>query len=277
MRILVTALYVNGLVSEGGSSLFIKSLIDQLSSLGHDVIATAHPETVIREHFDLIICSHNYILNQIKYHSAPIFNIGQGIITEELFIPGATAYYSISEEVADINRKVRGINSRILPQPIDLQELKPVNQVLENILIVRRYEMEHDPFKCLNKHYNVRISDPTTPILPQMEWADLCITLGRGALQAMSLGRMVLVGDNRKYMGAIGDGYVSPSNILEIARCNFSGRRYNIPINEQWLLTELNKYDAGHGIHMHKYISLCHDATLVTKKLLMDYQQITNR
>lgn len=280
MKILVTALYVNGLVSEGGSSLFMKSLIDNLRMLGHDVVASDRPETIDDNDFDLIISSHNYILNKIKHrvHRSPIFHIGQGIIADELFVSGATRYYSISEEVANVNYIKRNIASNILPQPIELQQIKPINNTLQNILIVRRYEMENDPFNQLHNYFNVKISDQTTDIIPQMEWADLCITLGRGALQAMSLGRTVLVGDNRRYMGPIGDGYVSPANVLEIARCNFSGRRYKMHITTDWLLRELSKYSPSHSQHMHKYIELCHDAKKVAQKLLLEYHQhITNR
>ena len=46
MNIIVTALYVNGLVSEGGSSLYFKCIIDELTSLGHNVYATSNPSDV---------------------------------------------------------------------------------------------------------------------------------------------------------------------------------------------------------------------------------------
>lgn len=267
MKIIITALYVNGLVSEGGSSLYFKCIIDELISLGHDVYATSNPTDVMNTSTDLIICSHNQILNQIKNHPAYKICISQGIIGDEILVSGADRYYSISYESQQNNLKY-GINSEILNQPIKLQNLYPINAKLQNILIIRRQKQKLDPFKFLSKHYNVIDSDVNIPIEQQIESVDLCITLGRGALSSMSMGKPILVADNRLYIGSVGDGYVDHTNIHTIAKNNFSGRAMGIQLTDRWILNQLGKYNKSNQQFIYDYICNNHDSTEIVKKIL---------
>lgn len=258
LKILVTALYVNGIASEGGSSFYMKCIIDQLRAFGHEVVATTTPEKVASHKFDLIICSHNTILNKIKHNPAYKICISQGIIKPEILHSGATKYYSVSEETKAHN-KLLGIDSEVLGQPVNLHPIIAINDTLRNILIIRNNSTTTNPFKCLEKYYNVKYSNPSITIEEQIKWADLCITLGRGAVSAMSLGRPVLVADSRSYIGTVGDGYTNADTLTEIAKYNFSGRRYKYPITEEWLLSELNKYNPSDGKLVHKYVCDTHD------------------
>ena len=270
LRILVTALYVRGMVREGGSSFYMKCIIDNLRKMGYDVVASAKPEEVIHEDFDLIICSHNRILNKIKNHPAPKICISQGIIGEEILHKGAQLYYSVSEEAR--NRNIQeGIDSSVIGQPVDQNKILHVNKTLKNILIIRNNASgKDDPFKCLSSKYTVKNSDPNIPIEEQIKWADLCITLGRGAVSAMSLGRMVLVADNRGYIGRVGDGYLDGKTVYEIAKHNFSGRKYKYPITDEWLLSEVAKYNPEDATVLHEYVAKHHNITTALKRMLDD-------
>lgn len=267
MTIIVTALYVNGLVSEGGSSLYFKCIIDELISLGHNVYATSNPNDVMNMNADLIICSHNKILKQIKHHPAFKICISQGIIGDEVLVSGADKYYSISYE-SQQNNLMHGIASDILPQPIKLQPLYPINDKLQNILIIRRQQPSFDPFTALNKRYNVKYSNVNIPIEEQIAESDLCITLGRGALSAMSMGKPILVADNRPYIGSKGDGYVNDMNIHTIAKNNFSGRATGIKLTDKWILNELSKYNKDNQQFLYDYICKYHDSREIVTKLL---------
>lgn len=277
MDILVTALYVAGTVSEGGSSLFMKCIADTLKAMGHKVTATNNPASVYRRKYDLIICSHNAILRQLIEHPAIKVCISHGTIAPERLTYGAHLYYSISEESRAFNFSNSGINSRVLPQPVSIPTSVPhVNACLKNILIIRRYPFPgKDPFDCLKAKYTVRVSDPSRPLEPQIEWADMCITLGRGALQAMSFGRLVLVADYRNYMGrAYGDGYLHEGNIQEIAINNFSGRRYRHEPTPAWLAAEVARYEPDDAIYLRRYVSERNNNYRVVAGILKDAEKI---
>ncbi len=268
MRILVTAEYVSGKAEEGGSSRFMRLVADTLRDMGHSVVLTNRPWQLVNHHFDLIICSHNSILRQIKGHPAPKVCISQGIIGDEQFAHGADRYISISEEVRQDNLK-RGIDSEVIGQPIDVWATGKPSVHLRKILIIRGVAAEGDPFVFLSEKYDVRISDMRYPIEEQIAWADLCIALGRGALEAMAQGKPVIVADHREYnKAALGDGYVTPELIGEMERANFSGRRFRIPITRAWLEAELRKYDPDHSEFLHRYVQEHHDARKIVSRYL---------
>ena len=265
MKILVTAKYVSGDAKEGGSSRFMKCVTDALVDMGHDVTATNNPKSFMHEDFDYIICSHH--LSKIRGHSAKKVFISHGVIPEESPTTGADRYISISEEVRDYHKKTTGIDSDVVYQPIFIRPPKMGNDELQNILIIRQNPIEEDPFAFLSQKYNVKISDIEKPIEDQIDWADLCITLGRGALESMAQGKPVIVADKRFYMGAFGDGYVTWENLTQIARCNFSGRRYRNPVTRKWLEQEIAKYDPLDAGFLYKYVKCSHDA----KKICTQY------
>lgn len=265
MKILVTAKYVSGAATEGGSSRFMKCVIDTLEAMGHDVIATPAPKQYINEEFDYIICSH--LLNEIKDNPSKKIYISHGIIGHERFYHGADRYISVSQEVYDAQLK-RGFPSEVIPQPISIPDHSCPGKELKKILIIRRESVDEDPFTFLKGKYDVRYSDLNIPIEQQIKWADLSITLGRGALESMAHGRPVLVADNRPYIGNYGDGYVSPENIHEIAKCNFSGRRFKHEVTQDWIENELAKYNQDHSIYLHNYVKEKHKAEKIINQYI---------
>jgi len=268
-RVLITSRFVSGKTAGGGSSRFMKCVADTLESMGHSVISTSDPASYADQRFDLIIGSHQRQFNDISKNTSPKVWISHGIIPDEILLPGADHYISVSGEVREKNKN-NGIDSETILQPIAIGKRIRPNDTLANILIIRRpeYNTPHDPFTFLSKIYNVKISDPNIPIESQIEWADLCITVGRGALESMAQGKPVIIADNRDYNGAIGDGYVTSDNIAEIAKCNFSGRRYRIPITNKWLKSELDKYNADDSETLYQYIRKNHDAHMIVNKYL---------
>lgn len=267
MKILITAKYVSGSAHEGGSSRFMRLVADTLVDMGHDVIITSEPGQLETHSFDLIICSHDR-LDMVKNNPARKIFISHGIIGDEAMRPGADRYVSVSEEVRGFNI-LRGIGSEVIGQPIKIMEQKRPGKELKKILIIRRMaDGREDPFAFLSDKYEVRESEFYTPIEDQIARADLCITLGRGALEAMAQGKPVLVADNREYIGSKGDGYVNAKNIREIARCNFSGRRFNHPLTREWIEGELAKYNSDDSDFLYAYAKDHHDARKIVSQYL---------
>ena len=266
MKILITAKYVSGSAYEGGSSRFMALVGEVLRDMGHDVTMSSQPEN---EAYDLIICSHDRI-NMVKDNSAKKVFISHGIIGDEAMHPGADRYISISDEVAGFNL-MRGISSEVIGQPIRIGAQKHPGTLLRKIIIIRRtVDTREDPFAFLSEDYEVRESDIDKPIEDQIAWADLCISLGRGALEAMAQGKPVLVADNRNYNGAIGDGYVNQENIREIARCNFSGRRFKHSLTREWIEGELAKYNPDDSDFLYEYVKKNHDARMIVAQYLIE-------
>jgi O-antigen biosynthesis protein len=76
----------------------------------------------------------------------------------------------------------------------------------------------------------------------EINQADIVLSLGRGIIEAMACGRAALVYD---YLG--GDGMVTPENIDEIQKCNFSGRRFARRYTVEDLVRELEIYSPEMG------------------------------
>jgi hypothetical protein len=274
MKILVTAKYVSGAAHEGGSSRFMRTVIDALKAMGHSVTATNDPGPLADKTWDRIIVSHHDQLRAIKDNPARKIYISHGIIGDECMEPGADRYISISEEVRGYNRLYK-IESEIIGQPIKIGKQARPGATLKKILIIRRPDPgQEDWFSFLSEKYEVRDSDIDEPIEDQIAWADLCITLGRGALEAMAQGKPVLVADNRDYIGAKGDGYVNKDNIREIARCNFSGRRFEAPITRGWIEAELAKYNPNDSDYLYAYAREHHDARKIVTQYLVERPDI---
>ena len=267
MKILVTARYISGASFEGGSSRYMRCLIDTLKGLGHDVTATIHPGEYFDEPFDLILCSHPERFAAIKNNKSRKVFISHGLIADEHMPAGANRYVAVSEEVRAANFK-RGIDSVVIPQPITVADHNPPGDDLRRILVIRRESVKADPFAYLAERYELRYSDLEQPIEEQISWADLVISLGRGALEAMMQGKPVLVADNRPYIGALGDGYVTVKNFTELARNNFSGRRYRHPLTKEWIDAELSKYDAKHTGVLRSLAHDHHRADMIARKLI---------
>lgn len=264
MRILIAAKYVSGNAKEGGSSRFFGCLSDAFMDLGHEVFKTTNDKTFDGEAFDVVVCSHfvpHGVIGRKIY-------ISHGIIGDEIMKPGADDYISVSEEVQSNNR-AHGFESRVLPQPIAIpHNVRPINDTLKNILVIRREPVSNDPFAFLSDRYNLKYSDIDAPIEEQIEWADLCVTLGRGALESMAYGRPVIVADNRPYIGALGDGYVDEETADEFEACNFSGRFLRVPLTQEWILSEIEKYNPDDAVFLADYIRENHDHLMIAEDIL---------
>ena len=256
MDILMTALYNNVKGNGGGSGSFNSCLYNELTK-EHNVVFDSNPRNRVKDPYDLIISSHRSKLDIIKNNTSKKLHICHGIVpSEEQPIKGADHYISISPEVSN-NLRNKGFESLVVPQPVTIPELtdfKEINKSCQNILIIRNSATRGGEFDFLRNHYNVLTSNINIPISEQIEWADLVITLGRGAIESMSYGRNVLVADNRFYQGKIGDGLLVEDNIETIEYNNFSGRCNKINFTNEWVLSEISKYSKDNGGFMRDYV-----------------------
>jgi len=169
---------------------------------------------------------------------------------EQPFGGSIKKYISISEEVAEHLSKL-GFQSSVVRNGINLDRFKPtkINSRLKNVLSLsqsNRFNIFLEKI-CLKNGWNFssnnKFTNPIFNIEDKINKADLVVTLGRGAYEAMSCGKNVLVADWRPYQEPLMDGLLNPNNIDEIIKNNCSGRCLKIKFNEETLTNEINKYD----------------------------------
>ncbi len=260
-KILVTALYNN--VKGGGSGGYMDCLIQALKLNKHDVEYSNIPINLNPKDYDLCISSHQPKLKQIAHWDLPKVHIMQGFVpVDEHPCPGATHYVSISPEVQAF-AKSKGFDSTVVRQPISVpKKFKP--SVNKDILFIKNNATQDIAWQ-INR---LKLSNPNIPINNQITNSRISITLGRGALETMAVGRPVVIADNRFYQGLIGDGYITPENFFEIEKNNFSGRRFKQQADQQWITNELSKYNVGHGKQLRDIIIEYNEATKIAKQLV---------
>jgi GT2 family glycosyltransferase len=219
-------------------------------------------QVVKEEKFDVIHLSHNLVAIEVRYcfPYTPIIFLSHGVLPfleqpplEDLNI---SKFLAVSEEVKD-NLVEKGIpNDKIMifRNMIDTKRFYPFEEINEEPkrVLVNSRRMDQQTKSIVAeacKRLSLEMKFIGNP--GNIEWdvekhinqVDICISLGRGILEAMSCGRAAIVYD---YDG--GDGLVTVDNIEEIQKCNFSGRRFKRKFSVETLIDEIQKYTKHMGM-----------------------------
>lgn len=270
MNILVTSLHKDA--SGGGSGSYTSTLIKALEKLGHKVTYSITPGKEQQTNYDIVISSHNKQLAQIESWTIPIVHICHGIVPiDEHPVAGASAYVAITPEVSKF-LDLLGYSNTVIPQPIEIPEDISQTTARDILYII------NSASRCLVWDLpGIVISKKDIPIEEQIKTAKIVITIGRGALEAMAWGKPVIVADNRWYMGAKGDGYVTPENFDKLGQTNFSGRCFNIDATQTWIEGELKKYNPNDGLKLRELVAKKHDSLKVAQQLIDLATSVKNR
>lgn len=261
MRILVTSLHKDA--SGGGSGSYTATLIKAFEKLGHTVKYSLTPGQEDSNNFDMVVSSHNKQLVQIEHWPIPIVHICHGTVpTDERPVAGASAYVAITPEIQEYLKGL-GYESTIIPQPIEIPEEVP-ETASEDILYII-----NSASRCLVWDLpNLKISKRDIPIEEQIKNCKMVITIGRGALEAMAYKKPVIIADNRWYMGAKGDGYVTPEDFPNMARSNFSGRWFFRNATQEWMQTQLSKYNPQDGEKLRELVAETYDSLKIAQQFI---------
>ncbi len=251
MKLLITNHWLKKL---GGSETFTYTLVKAAKEFGFAVDLFTEHEGLVSERikqdfgvctgrldtsYDLILANHNTTVKH-ALNRGPIIQTCHGTIPKlEQPSEWAQAHVAISEEVKhhllhrlgfnrkievilnsiDINRfKGRTVLAPGVKSVLSLSHSEMLNQQLKTI-----FNKKGIVFKALNKYQN-----PVWEVEKEIWQHDLVVSLGRGAYEALSCGRPVLVVDHRPYIKkTLADGLITPYNINELVKCNFSGRYLN--------------------------------------------------
>lgn len=271
----------HSLVNLGGSETWVKCMHDELAK-NHEVhVATPQPIKLWPEMnrwdpettYDLSLLNH---MQTVKFLLSPRRDIGIKIHTSHGIIPqlelpqkGADYYVGVSDEVKHRNETL-GFKTSVIFNPINMDRFtatKPVNDSLKNILVI-----SNNPPTVMKTILEAAGSaevrtrgrgTPSATIEEDINWADMVLSLGRGALEAMSCERNVVSLD---YRG--GDGFVTPDSVFESRKNNFSGRRYKRAFDVDELKEEFAKYDPSLGPKFREYIAEHHSVDKIVKQYL---------
>jgi O-antigen biosynthesis protein len=214
-------------------------------------------EALSGKNFDVIIAQHSVMAEIARYHlpQIPMIFISHGVLPELEKAPSfdinIQKFICVSEECKEsiISQGIAPENVCILRNMIDTDRfaiLRPINEKLQNALVISNHN-SHEAFKKIRsacKELGIKISfigrwKSVFETEKEINKADIVFSLGRGALEAMSCGRAVIIYD---YGG--GDGIITEKNYSEIGKNNFSGRRYSIEYTTEELTDEIKKYSS---------------------------------
>jgi len=166
----------------------------------------------------------------------------------EQAMPGGDVYVGVSEEVV-ATLAMRGIQADLVRNGVDLRRFTPkktsnskpvVLSLCKNVMgrdMVKR-ACERAGYEFNSVHWN---DNPTYDVSPQMRDADIVVTYGRGAYEALACGKAVLVFDARGESPRA-DGWLTEDNVREFVQYNCSGRARNLPWTEDDIVDALLTY-----------------------------------
>ncbi len=272
MKILITNHCLNGCT---GSETWTYAMAKELSKRHEITVMTEYKGlmsdrldceviTDFKGNYDLAIVNHKTLYDKLPKDLFKIFT-SHSLIYEICDFPDCEYKVGITEVVARGNRVIRN--------GIDCERFKPtkINKELKNILYLSNtdYAGGLDFIKEACEGYNlVWIEENRFDIEKLIEKADLVISLGRGALEAMACGKNVIYGDLRKnYMkNFTGGGMITPETYedFKTGKWQISGKEFTI----RELKNELEKYNPEFGEFNRQMILKDYDITKTAQQYL---------
>lgn len=269
MRILVTNHWLKKL---GGSETFTYTLIGELVRRGYDVdyFTFVHgavsdritsdfgvSQSALDSSYDIILANHHTTVDHV-HRLGRVVQTCHGISPKlEKISPNADIKVAISREIADHigteNVIWNGIDcNRFYPKKeihdtpkrlLSLVHSEEANRLISSSCMKLGIE-----FRSINKYRKQVWS-----IEDEINHCDLVVSLGRGAYEAMSCGRPVIVYDHRPYQDSLADGYINSDNIHESIKNNLSGRRFKKKMTVKDMVAEIQKYNREDGTYLRNF------------------------
>ena len=306
MRILLTNI---SLIHPGGTELYTLDLAKYLSKIGHEitvfspslgpiseeikklknVTATNNLEEIKNVKFDILHIHHNvnaYLVREY-FPKVPALMVIHGVLPEFEQPPemnlGISRYIAVSEEVKEYlikNYNIPESKIEIIYNWVNTNKFKKktdINKVPKKMLVVSNHYLgEHkEIYEAVCKKRGIELlhvglpENSVTNVEDYMNDNDIVITLGRGAMEAMSLGRNVIISDIHGM-----DGMLTPEIYFESIKSNLSGRRFAKKLTVENFEKELDKYSISNGSEMQKIARKYHNREKNIKNILKQYEGI---
>lgn len=253
-----------------------------------DIVVDEIPQNT---YFDRVFLSHTstvkrfkeevYTRSDLKFNSDKIFQICHGVFPqlEQPFDWEILKYIAISNEVKQHIQSIKN-NAYIvvLHNPIDTNYFykSSCNSAIKRVYSLSQNDTFNDLIKeiCKERNYefssNNKHTNPTLDIRRKIDDADLIFSLGRGCFEAMSMGKNVIVADDRGYMSkSYMDGLVTSHNFSDFLNNNCSGRFSKINPTKENLILEIEKYSSSNGVQNRKVLKVFCDSKKICNKFIL--------
>jgi len=206
LRVLFTAKHTpSGDTPKGGVQSWIKTIRAEFEEMGHECTEWDSNGRRPKGGFDLGIVANARYFPDVLGMCEKTINVSHGIIPDEAPMPSHSEVMFVSENVRE-HWLGRG---EIIRQPIDLMFWAPIPDVTpEEVLL--RYSYRHaeipgaEVAAKLGLQYRHVMGVSHAQACVHMAKAKVVLATGRAALEAMSVGRPVVICDHRSaYQGAL--------------------------------------------------------------------------
>jgi hypothetical protein len=303
LRILLANYYLH---HRSGSELFTVDLARALTSRGHDVYIHApylgEPAQNLADEgfrvtgrlsdlsdvdFDVAHVHHNVVAVAVRsaFPKLPMVLLLHGVLPELEQPPsidlGIAKVLCVSEEVQE-HAQSRGAfraATEVVRNFVNAEYWRPTapaSSRLKHVLVLSNgyppemrkiVEAACAAVRASVEHVGLP-ENPRQDVRPHISQADLVITLGRGALEAMAMERNVIV------LGPCGgDGFVDEQSFFELRRRNFSGRTARIEFTPDTLADEMLRYDPRLGRPLRNLVLAENEETKVVGQLERIHQE----
>lgn len=253
MKVLIAT---NHLEVPGGSERWTETMANGFNRMGHTVHLRTHhtgrfsemlpyPINTTDTDYDFILVNHDMGLVS-DCTGFKVFT-SHGII-ETLERPQqAHVVVGITKEVADYYSL-----GTVILNPIDLtvfHQTRKRSQEPKSVLAITTSDATWEKvsqaasflgIKPLRASKFAHVND----IAALINEADIVVSLGRGAYEALACNRPVLVYDERPYNGAKSDGIITPQNFHAIRNNNCSGRCFSVAPDVPHIISEIQSYNS---------------------------------
>jgi len=306
MKILLTN---HHLLNLAGSETFTYTIADFLKRKGHEVVVYSRyvdkmlrffrsievpvvtdTEEIKGMKFDVAHIHHNINAVEVRhaFPDLPMIFLSHGVIPfleqPPVLDLGIARFLAVSEEVRG-NLVVKGVNAgeiEIFRNMVDAGRFTPGARIGEKPTraLVLSYKIDPETENVIREacgrrdieceFVGGRFGFVEQELLPShINKADIVFSLGRGVIETMLCGRVPIVLDR---FG--GDGMVTPGNLPELMKFNFSGRRHGFRYTVDGLLSEFEKYDSMHGPRLRVEAVRHFGAAGMTDRLIGIYDKV---
>ncbi|KKU54744.1 MAG: WsbH [Candidatus Moranbacteria bacterium GW2011_GWE1_49_15] len=306
MNILIVTHYLDNFA---GSELFTKELAERLAKKSHKIFVYApflgkvsdsmknkgidivsDLKNISLEKIDVIHAQHNVtaILVRSVFPNTPMVFMSHGVVPELEQSPsidiGISRYIAVSEEVKEnlLKSNISEDKIDIVRNFVDTEKFccrNKINKKPKKVLVISNHytdevrsniEKACEELKIFVEHVGLP-NNPTDDVAGAINRSDIVFTLGRGALEAMSCERNVIVYDVH---GA--DGFINEENFFDYRKKNFSGRTNSINFSKSELKEEIGKYDPNLGLKLRNVVRKENEIEFIVSRLEKIYENALN-
>lgn len=288
MKILITNVSLAGYT---GTETWTYTISRELARLGHTVhimtesagalakecaeFATVRPRLYVNrgEKFQLALINHRVFVPFVSPYIFRVFTSHSAFAQICQFpTQGIDRYVAINEEV-----RMKKKGAVIIRNGIDtalFSPHRPLSKTLKNVFFLGNPATRPEAYEivakaCAGKYRLTHIHEGIRNTHELINDNDLVITIGRGALEAMSCGRNVISADYRGYMrGFSGGGFIDGETFPLLETHNFTGRNALKVFDAHTLQKEMERYDPAVGEKLRARILQDYDVSQTAQQYL---------